>query len=136
MLEFTPLDWYWLADDGRVYASARNVVVDKTDKDFAAAQSSGGVTRWPVDETGAQTTASMQDVVKVYGLAVPGMPRSVAGSALVHVLDKATKVTARDLAYVSGLSAAREDMASIVRIAAVDGRAVSAWFDAALGVTA
>ncbi len=58
--------------------------------------------------------------------------RTAPGTALVHVLDKTTKVCPRDLAYVAGLSAAREDMLSLIRIAAVDGRAVSVWFDTAL----
>lgn len=65
----------------------------------------------------------------------PVLPRSVQGAVLIHALDKATKVTPRDLAYVAGLTAAREDMASIARIASVDGLTAKAWFDAALGVT-
>ena len=67
-----PLDWYWLADDGRVYASARQAVVDKTDAGFVAREAEDGftVTRWPVDAAGAQTTASLQAVLAPYGLNV------------------------------------------------------------------
>jgi hypothetical protein len=31
-----PLDWYWSAEDGRVYASARQAIIDGTGKPNAA----------------------------------------------------------------------------------------------------
>ncbi len=71
----------------------------------------------------------------VPAVVVPAVPvRTARGAILVHTLDKATKVTPRDLAYVAGLDAAREDMPSIIRIATVDGLTAKAWFDLALGV--
>ncbi len=79
-----------------------------------------------------QTLAAGQPVPGLGDDAPPPGPRAVKGTILVHTLDKATKVTPRDLAYVAGLDAAREDMASIIRIAGVDGSTAKAWFDAAL----
>lgn len=137
-----PLDWYWLADDGRVYASARNVVVDKTDKDFVAAQSSGGVTRWPVDETGAQTTASMQDVVKVYGLAVPG-PASLAAYAASALEAKFAagetfNVAAQDQpavnVLVDGTNDTRADLGLLALFGQQNPTGTKTWLDNA-GVT-
>ena len=109
--------------------------VDVFTPDFAAAMVNiGAINPQPV--VGWTTT----DGGKIFAAPVvpPAGPivRSVQGAVLVHTLDKATKVTARDLAYVGGLISAREDMASIARIAAIDGLTAKSWFDAALGVTA
>lgn len=61
---FTPADWYWLADDGRLYSSARQIIVTTADAGY---QAWGGVpTRWPVDGQGAQTIAALQDVLTPY----------------------------------------------------------------------
>lgn len=66
---FNPRDWYWLADDGRLFSSARTSLVDKTDKDFVAWCSGlRNPTRWPQDDEGEQTYASLQDVLTPYGL--------------------------------------------------------------------
>lgn len=65
-----PRDWYWLADDGRVYASARQAVVAKDDADLAAWTAAGGYpTAWPRDASNAQTDAALQEVLAPYGLA-------------------------------------------------------------------
>ena len=130
-----PFDHYWLASDGRVFSSTRRATVGADDGGYTAWCEAGGTaTRWPADASGAQTGDALNDVLRPYGLSMAGSVRIAAGTALVHVLDKTTKVTSRDLAYVAGLTSAREDMASIIRIAAVDGRSVASWFDAALAI--
>lgn len=61
-------DHYWLASDGRVFASARLAVVDEHDAAFVAWQESGRApARWPGD----QTLAALQaEVFDHYGLFV------------------------------------------------------------------
>jgi hypothetical protein len=69
---YNPLDWYWLATDGRIYASARNKLVYPYDTAYLAfIATNGGVTPWPIDTNGKQTTASMQAVMSLYGITLP-----------------------------------------------------------------
>jgi hypothetical protein len=61
---YIPNQWYWLADDGRVFAGAREAVVGNTDPDYVAWKDAGREpTVWPRDEAGAQTDASLQPVL-------------------------------------------------------------------------
>jgi Domain of unknown function (DUF4376) len=65
---FNPLDWFWLADDKRVYGSAKQTQVTDTDPDYTAWVNSGGVaTPWPRDLQGNQTDAALQDTVGPHG---------------------------------------------------------------------
>jgi hypothetical protein len=69
---YTPLAWYWTANDGRIYSSAKNALVyvyDSGYQTFISAQ--GGAKPWPVDASGNQTTASMQAVMTPYGIVLP-----------------------------------------------------------------
>lgn len=73
MLSYNPYDWYWLADDGRLYTSARQQVVAQDDATYLAwcgpaGAPERGPTRWPHDDAGLQTDAALQDVLKPYGL--------------------------------------------------------------------
>ena len=73
-IPFNGNDWYWATTDGskRIYSSKRNAYVypyDTAYLAFVAAQ--GGTTPWPVDTSGNQTTAALQDVVKQYGITLP-----------------------------------------------------------------
>ena len=68
MTPFTPQDWYWLADDGRVFTSARQAVVTADDPAYVAFKAGANPTAWPRDEAGAQTAAALQDVLTPYGL--------------------------------------------------------------------
>ncbi|WP_439372908.1 hypothetical protein [Bradyrhizobium sp. DASA03120] len=71
-LMFVPRDWYWLAEDGRVYSSARQAIIDTTDATFAAWVEAGyAPTGWPRNLGGEQTKEALQDVVKEYRLTVP-----------------------------------------------------------------
>lgn len=66
---FNPKDWYWLADDGRLFSSSRVSLVDKKDKAFVAwFDGSRNPTRWPEDDNGEQTYESLQEVLTPYGL--------------------------------------------------------------------
>lgn len=70
---YLPQAWFWLADDGRVYGSAANTVVGKSDAAYKTFTSDGtNATVWPKDDAGAQTLDAMQAVVGYLGLAVPG----------------------------------------------------------------
>ena len=66
---YNPLDWYWLASDGRIYASARNALVYHYDSGFLAFTArNGGCPPWPTDINGKQTTAALQAVMSQYGI--------------------------------------------------------------------
>lgn len=68
-MRYDPRNWYWLADDGRLFSSAVQALIPATDPGYEAWVAGSGVaTRWPVDDRGAQTTASLQDVLTPYGL--------------------------------------------------------------------
>ena len=67
---FNAYDWYWLADDGRVFASARQISIDEGDADYVAWIEVNTPTIWPRDDAGNQTDAALQDVLKPYGIFV------------------------------------------------------------------
>lgn len=68
---FDPYNWYWLADDGRLYSSAKQRLIDGSTpiylKWIAGAYQP---TRWPVDDNGEQTEAELSKVLAPYGLLV------------------------------------------------------------------
>lgn len=69
---FNPLDWYWLASDGRIYSSKRNILVYTYDSPYLSFLAiNGGTTPWPTDGSGKQTTAAMQAVMTPYGIVLP-----------------------------------------------------------------
>lgn len=69
MRDFDPGDWYWKADDGRVFASARREIVDEEDEVYLAWAAHGGhPTRWPLDDDEEQSIAALQAVLQPYGL--------------------------------------------------------------------
>lgn len=63
MTAIFPSDWYWKADDGRVYSSAAQSLVEEDISHLM-----DGVTRWPSDDDGNQTDAALEDVLHVHGL--------------------------------------------------------------------
>ncbi|RXG91601.1 DUF4376 domain-containing protein [Bradyrhizobium zhanjiangense] len=67
---YDPNDWYWRADDGRVFASARQITVDETDADFIAFAEQQLPSSWPRDESGEQTYAELQRVLFPFRIAV------------------------------------------------------------------
>jgi hypothetical protein len=72
MADYNPWDWYWLADDHRVFASKRAIVVTDTDTAYLARVADGmRATPWPRDGAGNQTNSAMQSVMTPYGITVP-----------------------------------------------------------------
>lgn len=66
---YVPTNWYWLASDGRVYSSAKQVVVDENDKDYLAWQADGNLpTPWPKNRDGKETDEALAAVLANYGL--------------------------------------------------------------------
>jgi hypothetical protein len=64
-------DWYWLADDGRLWHSGRQAIVPTSDQAYADWIAVGWVaTIWPRDTAGNQTDPALQAVVGQYGLFV------------------------------------------------------------------
>lgn len=71
LINFTPNDWYWLAQDGRIYSSARGMLVYAYDTPYLAFLAKyGNVTPWPVDADGQQTTAALAAVLAGYGISI------------------------------------------------------------------
>lgn len=70
-LPFNPRDWYWKATDGRIFASAREIVVDETDQDYLDWIDSGGrASLWVRDELGNETDEALQSMLTQYGVYV------------------------------------------------------------------
>ena len=66
-----PRDWYWLADDGRLFSSAAAGFVASDGEDYLAWTATGGIaTRWPVDDAGEQTESELAAVLEPHGLHV------------------------------------------------------------------
>lgn len=66
-----PWDWYWEADDGRIYGSARQTTVDAEDGALSEWLSGGlNPTPWPRGAEGDQTDQALQAVLSPYGLRV------------------------------------------------------------------
>lgn len=69
---YNPHDWYWLAEDGRLYSGARQVVVTVSDPAFMAWRDSGfAPTNWPRDLAGNQTDQALQEVLTPLGKSLP-----------------------------------------------------------------
>jgi hypothetical protein len=66
---YNPFDWYWLADDGRIFASASGSLVEGTDPSYVTWLAGERLpTPWPRDDEGEQTDAALQEVLAPYGL--------------------------------------------------------------------
>ena len=71
-MDYNPFDWYWLAEDARVYASKRQIMVTDADAEYAAwlLQAGNIPSEWPRDLAGEQTNDALQDVLRPYDLYV------------------------------------------------------------------
>lgn len=98
-MTFNPANWFWLADDGRVFSSARQSVVGESDADFKAWLSAGFTpTRWPADASGEQSLTAMQDVLTPYGLFTsPAAALIAAATAASSVITKQIAATETQL---------------------------------------
>ncbi|MRN46112.1 hypothetical protein GJU94_08205 [Brucella sp. 10RB9214] len=45
-------DWYWLADDGRLFSSRISSLIDATDEAYVEWNEKNQPTRWPCDDHG------------------------------------------------------------------------------------
>ncbi|MFK0339195.1 hypothetical protein ACIQT7_18155 [Agrobacterium deltaense] len=85
---FDATEWYWLADDGRLFSSADASLVSPDDDRFVEWKSGGRVpTPWPNDAEDEQTFDSLRDVVSPYGLIVA---EDAVGAAQRKQLDALT----------------------------------------------
>ena len=62
-----PFDWYWRSSDGRVFASARQVIVGEDDEAFRAFAAAGGA---PAPLPGDESKTALQALLSSYGLFV------------------------------------------------------------------
>jgi hypothetical protein len=86
---YNVFDWYWLAEDGRVFSSKRQLVVDESDAAYAEWANYGQPTPWPRDDSGSQTDQALQDVFDSYDIKVGGQPaRFVVRSNQQHAAPK------------------------------------------------
>jgi len=68
---YNPLDWYWLANDGRLFSSSHSALVNPDDAEFVEWKKQGDEpTRWPSDDDGNQTEAALRSVLAPYGVIV------------------------------------------------------------------
>jgi hypothetical protein len=67
-------DWYWLADDGRLWSSKAKALVLDTDPDYVTWSNHGPPTVWPRDDNGDQTDAALQAVFDSYDIVTGGIP--------------------------------------------------------------
>jgi hypothetical protein len=70
MSEFNAYNWYWLADDGRLFSGAKASLISDTDADYVAWSEINMATPWPRDDEGNQTLAELQRVLLPYVIMV------------------------------------------------------------------
>ena len=63
-------DWYWKANDGRVYSSKRSALIYPYDSGYLAFVAKyGAASPWPIDAQGNQTNQALREVLSAYGIA-------------------------------------------------------------------
>ncbi|MGY8661756.1 DUF4376 domain-containing protein [Bradyrhizobium sp. UFLA05-109] len=71
MAIYNPQNWCWLADDGRIFASAPQTIIAADDADYTAWLEAGGSpTGWPRDLAGNQTDDALQEVLQPFDIFV------------------------------------------------------------------
>lgn len=63
-----PQNWYWLADDGRLFSSLSQTLVAVDDPAYVAWDATYDAAPWPVDGAGAQTDAALQAILEPYNM--------------------------------------------------------------------
>jgi hypothetical protein len=86
MNNYDPANWYWKADDGRIFASARQIIVPDTDADYLVFIQRVAPTMWPRDTAGDQTDAALQEVLTPFNIFVTlqGRAQALAKRARRH----------------------------------------------------
>jgi len=121
-------NWYWTADDGRVFSSKSQTIIDQDDDEFLAWLEAGGVpTKWPVDDAGEQTDAALQWVFDHAGA-------PVFVDLLAYAADRRWRIETGGIAF-QGVPVATDDrsklMLSGARIAAAaDPGYETTWYGA------
>ncbi|MCQ9148161.1 hypothetical protein [Ochrobactrum sp. BTU2] len=70
-MSFEPRNWYWKADDGRIFSSAKSSLIKENDAAFKAWLKTPFLpTRWPEDDNGGQTEAELAKVLEPYGIII------------------------------------------------------------------
>ncbi len=68
-MQYTPTNWYWIAENGRIYSSAKQAIITSKDDAFIKWQASGYLpTPWPKDAQGQQSDAALAEVIEPFGL--------------------------------------------------------------------
>lgn len=68
MQSYNPISWFWRHDDGRIYSSADEALIQPDEPAYQAWQAKGAQpTVWPRNEAGEQTDEALQDVLRPYG---------------------------------------------------------------------
>lgn len=82
--DYNPFDWYWRSANGRVFSSARGMVVPADDTVFSTWMEDGTQpTVWPRDDADQQTNAELYAVLAPYGVKIDGytpVPASVSSA--------------------------------------------------------
>lgn len=87
MADYDPFNWFWKAEDGRIYSSARQHVVGSDDLSYVEFLDNGGTpTVWPRNDDGEQTITAMLAVVEPYGLIVAQSELDAARRTRVSLL--------------------------------------------------
>lgn len=61
---YSPADWYWRAEDKRLFSSRLGAEIRENDAAFVAWSQAGGIpTVWPRDDDGVQTQAALDEVL-------------------------------------------------------------------------
>ncbi|HEV2504394.1 MAG TPA: DUF4376 domain-containing protein [Mesorhizobium sp.] len=115
---FDATNWYWLADDGRLYGSARQATVENSEDDelyLAWIGLGNRPTKWPSDETGTQTEAALAAVLQPYGLALWPVP--LKDQLASFAADKRWRIETSGIT-VGGVPVATDDRSKIMIIGA------------------
>ncbi|MFH0298345.1 hypothetical protein AAFX91_14100 [Bradyrhizobium sp. 31Argb] len=71
-MTFDVRNWYWIADDGRVFGSVQRMVVTEDDPDYVAWVGKIGERAypWPRDVDGNQTEAALLDMLGQFNVQI------------------------------------------------------------------
>jgi len=101
LTNYTPDNWFWKATNGRIYASARQIVTDETDTEYVAWLEAGNLpTPWPRDETGIETEAALAQVLAAHGLQIFAPTLDEVKDSLKAAIDEAAET--ERLRYITG----------------------------------
>jgi hypothetical protein len=116
---YNPFDWYWLAGDGQLFSSARQMTCPPSDQQYKDWLTKGHQpTPYPKDEAGDESEAELAAVLSVYGIAI-GLPaykaRTIARINEAAELCRGKYITPGDgqtMTYLEKISQARACLAT------------------------